>query len=126
MCLIDDLCFVFLFPKIKWSHCTPKNLDVPPKMKIKGYMYPDEKNLWACCHKCNISRMIFPICSLLMIYGKNIVSLNPLILLTGKNRTAIIFIEITDIFFFFYYFHFFFIFISFFLIRENEMYKVMY
>jgi hypothetical protein len=26
----------------KWRvrDCTPKNLDVPPKMKVKGYMYP--------------------------------------------------------------------------------------
>jgi hypothetical protein len=23
--------------------CTPKNLDVPPKMKVKGYMYPQMK-----------------------------------------------------------------------------------
>ena len=29
--------------KSKRVHCTPKNLDVPPKMKVKGYMYPQMK-----------------------------------------------------------------------------------
>ena len=30
-----------LYPQMK--SCTPKNLDVPPKMKVKGYMYPQMK-----------------------------------------------------------------------------------
>jgi hypothetical protein len=26
--------------KAETVHCTPKNFDVPPKMKVKRYMYP--------------------------------------------------------------------------------------
>jgi hypothetical protein len=33
--------FVILY--ITRVHCTNKNLDVPPKMKVKGYMYPQTK-----------------------------------------------------------------------------------
>jgi hypothetical protein len=29
--------------RVRGVHCTPKNLDVPPKMKVKGYMYPQMK-----------------------------------------------------------------------------------
>jgi hypothetical protein len=25
--------------RVRGVHCTPKNLDVPSKMKVKGYMY---------------------------------------------------------------------------------------
>ena len=34
-----------LYPQMKSQrvHCTPKNFDVPPKMKVKGYMYPQMK-----------------------------------------------------------------------------------
>ena len=30
----------FVPPKGRVRDCTPKNLDVPPKMKVKRYMYP--------------------------------------------------------------------------------------
>ena len=29
--------------RVRGVHCNPKNLDVPPKMKVKGYMYPQMK-----------------------------------------------------------------------------------
>jgi hypothetical protein len=29
--------------RVRGVHCTPKNVDVPPKMKVKGYMYPQMK-----------------------------------------------------------------------------------
>jgi hypothetical protein len=44
--LVWSKCSSFsLYPQMKSYrvHCTPKNLDVPSKMKIKGYMYPQMK-----------------------------------------------------------------------------------
>jgi hypothetical protein len=34
---------IYMYPKTLYIDCTPKNFDVPPKMKVKGYMYPQMK-----------------------------------------------------------------------------------
>ena len=34
---------IFVPPNEERVHCTRNNFDVPPKMKVKGYMYPQMK-----------------------------------------------------------------------------------
>jgi hypothetical protein len=43
--------FIFFVPPNEELEGTlhPKKLDVPPKIKVKGYMYPQMNNLWAYC-----------------------------------------------------------------------------
>jgi hypothetical protein len=43
---VEKMQFIFFVPpneELERVHCTPKNVDVPPKMKVKGYMYPQMK-----------------------------------------------------------------------------------
>ena len=40
---VEKMQLIFFVPPNKELDYTPKNLDVPPKMKVKGYMYPQMK-----------------------------------------------------------------------------------